>query len=212
MANTINRLRQTLSLSRAPSDSPSHRLRSIRMRVFVLSPGRSGSVTFAEACKHMTNFTTAHESRAADIGARRFEYADQHIEVDNRLTWMLGGLAAHEKPGDRYVWLRRDLKDVAASFLRRWTGTRRTGIIQAFAHAIIMQPDEWPEETRTDVARFYVESVEANIAEFVKDRNHVTTWLGSQDDFAEFWQWIGAEGDLTAALSTWATPHNLSTG
>lgn len=180
--------------------------------MFVLSPGRSGSMTFAEACKHMTNFTAAHESRAEQIGSRRFDYPNQHIEVDNRLTWLLGGLAANEKPGDRYVWLRRDVEAVAASFLRRWTGTRRAGIIEAFAHAIIMQPNEWPEEAKADLARFYVDSVEANIAEFVEDRECVNVWLGSHDDFERFWKWVGAEGDLTTALSTWATPHNLSAG
>jgi hypothetical protein len=180
------------------------------MRVFVLSPGRSGSMTFAEACKHMTNYTAAHESRSAEIGDRRFDYPNRHIEVDNRLTWLLGGLAANEKPTDRFVWLRRDLEAVASSFLRRWAGTRRAGIIEAFAHAIIMRPNDWPEEARADVARFYVETVEANIAEFLEDRDHMTVWLGSRDDFAGFWKWVGAEGDLTAALTTWATPHNPS--
>jgi hypothetical protein len=39
------------------------------------------------------------------------------------------------------VWLRRDPAAVADSFLRRWTGTYPAGIIEAFAHGIIMQPE-----------------------------------------------------------------------
>ena len=62
------------------------------MNVFVLTTGRSGSLTFAEACRHITNFSCGHETRVGLIGAERLAYPDQHIEVDNRLAWFTGRL------------------------------------------------------------------------------------------------------------------------
>lgn len=94
------------------------------MRVFVLTTGRSGSVTFARSCSHITNYSSAHESRAAEYGAARFDYADQHIEIDNRLSWFLGGLE-ERFPEARYVHLRRDPAADARSFAARWPCTLR---------------------------------------------------------------------------------------
>ena len=51
--------------------------------IFVLSPGRSGSKTFAEACKHLINYTSAHESRGGKIGEVDACHAeDQRGDVD----------------------------------------------------------------------------------------------------------------------------------
>jgi hypothetical protein len=176
------------------------------MRVFVLSPGRSGSATFTEACRHMTNYTAGHETRSDRVKAR-FDYPDNHIEVDNRLTWMLGGLGAASAPEDRFVWLRRDSRSVIASFLGRWEGSYRASIIKAFAHGIIQRRTDWDD--REAVVRFYVETVEANIAEFVKARDHMVVRLGTSD-FDTFWDWIDARGDRDAAVETWARVHNAS--
>lgn len=156
----------------------------------------------------MTNFTAAHESRAREVGPARFDYPDRHIEADNRLTWLLGGLAAHERRGDRYVWLQRPTSDVAASFLRRWEAPTRISIMEAFAHGIIMEHKDWPAERRAELVWFYIEMVEANIIEFITDRPHLTVQLGEPGSFRRFWQWIGANGDLEAALDTWALRHN----
>lgn len=86
------------------------------MNVFILNAGRSGSKTFARACDHITNFTSAHESRSGLLGEGHFAYPDNHIESDNRLAWLLGRL--DRKYGDRafYVHLTRDVGPVAASW------------------------------------------------------------------------------------------------
>jgi hypothetical protein len=60
------------------------------MNVFVLTTGRSGSLTFAEACRRITNYTTGHETRVGRVGPERLAYPDRHIEVDHRLAWFLG--------------------------------------------------------------------------------------------------------------------------
>lgn len=56
------------------------------MNVFVLNSGRCGSTTFIAACRHITNYSSGHESRATLIGEERLAYPTQHIEADNRLS------------------------------------------------------------------------------------------------------------------------------
>ena len=58
------------------------------MNVFVLCTGRCGSVTLYKICKHIQNFTSGHESRKK----LDFKYQENHIEIDNRLSWFLGRL------------------------------------------------------------------------------------------------------------------------
>ena len=71
--------------------------------------GRSGSVTFYNVCKHIKNYTTGHESRKnLDI-----IFPDNHIEIDNRLSWFLGTLNENFGNDAIYVHLRRNKYEVA---------------------------------------------------------------------------------------------------
>lgn len=182
------------------------------MNVFVLCTGRCGSMTFVEACGHVTNFTAGHETRAAKIGPARFAYPAGHIEVDNRLSWHLGGLgAAYDGSDVLYVHLRRDPEAVARSFLKRWDSGFRASIIRAFGHGIVQRAKEWPEHRRLDVCRHYVDTVTANIDEFLSGRPSLTVDLQTvEPDFAGFLDRIGAEGDRSAALAEWKVRHNAS--
>jgi len=65
--------------------------------VFVLCTGRCGSVSFAKACGHFTNYTAGHDTNRQP-GPARLDYSARHIEIDNRLAWFLGGL--DERYGD----------------------------------------------------------------------------------------------------------------
>ena len=38
-----------------------------------------------QACREITNYTAAHESRARRPGQDRFDYPDQHIEAEGNL-------------------------------------------------------------------------------------------------------------------------------
>ena len=49
------------------------------MNVFVLSSGRSGTVTFAAACKHIKGYSVGHEQNVYLTGKDRFSYPDNHI-------------------------------------------------------------------------------------------------------------------------------------
>jgi hypothetical protein len=65
------------------------------VNVFVLGRGRCGSTTFIRAYKHISNFTSGHETRARLLGEARLNYPDHHIEADNRLSWMRAGSTAN---------------------------------------------------------------------------------------------------------------------
>ena len=117
------------------------------MRVFVLGTGRCGTTTFARACAHIENFTSGHESNARFIGESRLEYPTDHIEADNRLSWMLGALGArYDGTEVLYVHLRRDPDEVARSFELRWESGFRASIIRAFAHGIVQRIEDWPAD------------------------------------------------------------------
>ena len=63
----------------------------------------------------MRNYTAGHESRATRIGSDRFAYPPNHIEVDNRLAWMLGRLEQSFGKDAFYVHLKRKPEAVARS-------------------------------------------------------------------------------------------------
>jgi hypothetical protein len=182
------------------------------MRVFVLGTGRCGTTTFIRACEHFDNYSAAHESRVRLIGGARFDYADQHVEADNRLSWMLGALAERfDRVDVLYVHLRRDRDEVVRSFARRWDAGHRTSIIKAFAHGIVMRPSDWAEADISSVCGHYVDVVTANIADFLRDRPSVEMWLHDIDTtFPDFAHRIGATGDLAAAVQELGTRHNAS--
>lgn len=191
-------------------------------------------MTFARASGYAENYTAAHESRTHLYGQARFDFPDNHIEADNRLAWLLGSLHEHQGADTRYVHLVRDEQATVESFVKRWTGdppepsgpsplararrrwqSRHPGssIVTSFAYGILIRGQPWGVEQREEIARFYVRSVNANIRHFLRDKPSMTVCLeNAEDDFVAFWHWIGALGDLKAALSEWSTPHNQSKG
>jgi predicted O-methyltransferase YrrM len=191
------------------------------MNVFVLSTGRCGSTTFARACRKITNYSSAHESKSASrlpepaTPYQTLLYPDNHIEVDNRLSWMLGTL--DKTYGDQafYVHLLRDRDEVAHSFLKRWEN-RGTNIINAYAWGPLTLPLDQVRSLSSDqrfgVARHYWDTVNDNIAQFLADKpNQITMWLHDiVPPFEDFWLRIGAEGDLEGALAEWQTAYNAS--
>ncbi|MCP4460367.1 MAG: hypothetical protein GY816_20445 [Cytophagales bacterium] len=62
------------------------------MRVFILSTGRCGFTTIFKACRHIENYTCGHESLSKNFGKKKFDYPENYIESDNRLSWHLGQL------------------------------------------------------------------------------------------------------------------------
>ncbi len=177
------------------------------MNVFVLTAGRTGSTTFARACEHITNYTAGHETRWDVLGPERLTYPDDHIEVDNRLSWLLGRLDAAYGDDAMYVRLVRNEADAAASHAMRI----EHGIMRAYREAIIWQVPEHVDPH--DVATDYLATVESNIALFLRDKHHVLRFRLEEaaTDFERFWRFIGAEGDYEAAVREFGVRHNAST-
>lgn len=180
--------------------------------IFVLCTGRCGSVTFATASSHLTNYTAGHETRASYILAPRFAYPANHIEADNRLAWLLGGLGRRfDDENVLYVHLQRDREAVARSYASRWDSSFKASMIRAFGHGIVMRKAEYSPRARIEVAQYYVDTVTANIQEFLRHRPSMNAQLETIDeDYANFLDRVGAEGDLDAARAEWHVRHNAS--
>lgn len=165
------------------------------MRVFVLCSGRCGSTTFARACSHITNFTSGHETQSGQY-AGRLTYPDQHIEVDNRLAWMLGPLG--DRYGDEpvYVHLQRNYEDVLDSYKRRTDSN--WGILPAFAHGVIQSPECGDYEQAT---RLMLDTIRSNITQFLSDKSKVIRVRieHPHEGLNRLWDLIGATGDRNAA-------------
>ncbi|MCW8923470.1 MAG: hypothetical protein OQK69_07555 [Gammaproteobacteria bacterium] len=176
------------------------------MNIFILNTGRCGSTTFIKACQHITNYSAAHESRATLIGEQRLAYPDNHIEADNRLSWILGRLDKTYGDDAFYVHLSRNRTKTAESFARR----NDFGIIRAYREGILMQ--EQQADSALELAQDYIDTVESNIALFLKDKTQTMEFSleNAEQDFKKFWQTINAEGDLEAALAEWQTAYNAS--
>ncbi len=177
------------------------------MNVFVLCTGRCGSTTFAKACSHIRNYNTSHESRCGFIGDERFDYPENHIEVDNRLAWLLGRLDNAYGDAAYYVHLKRRDQAVAKSFTRRYGG----GIIKAYrGGGILMGLAESTDPMR--VSLDYCQTVNDNITLFLKDKTKkmVFDLESYQRDFEKFWDETGAEGDVALALSEFSITYNAS--
>ncbi len=172
--------------------------------VFVLCTGRSGSLSFIKACKHITNYSSAHESRVSYLGEDRLNYPSYHIEADNRLSWLLGRLDEHYGNDAFYVHLLRDREATARSFTHRWE--YRTGIIKAYTEGILMMEKKKGLEYCLD----YYDTVNANIRLFLKDKSNVLTIHieNIKEKFPVFFDAIQAEGSLDKALTELDNHHN----
>jgi len=181
------------------------------MHIFVLGTGRCGSFSFIEACKYITNFTCGHETRSQKLGPARFDYPKNHIEADNRLSWHLGELEQKFPEQVFYVHLKRDRDKTAKSFSKRFF--KKKSMVDAYAGGIKMNPPEMlSKEEQLQVCYDYVDTVTANIDEFLKHQpQHITIQLENiKEDFEKFWNAIQAEGDLQAALNSFNQRHNTA--
>ena len=171
------------------------------MRVFVLSPQRCGSVTFSAACRHITNYTSAHESRTE----LEMQYPENHIEIDNRLAWFLGRLEKNYGDNPKYIYLRRDSEKVANSCLNRYN----KGIMRGYHKRILLFK---PDATKLEICMDYVNTVNSNIEMFIKNKTQVMEVRveNFEEDFKKFWKYIEAKGDLEKALEELNKMHNPS--
>ncbi|MCX8570590.1 MULTISPECIES: hypothetical protein [Hyphomicrobiales] len=175
------------------------------MNVFVLCTGRCGSTTFAKACGHIDNFTSGHETRSRLVGADRLAYPVRHIEADNRLSWLLGRLEKKYGDNAHYVHLTRDPDAVAESFALR----SAHGIMKGYRDAILMEAGN---AAPISIARDMIDTVTCNIEAFLRNKTSSmqVRLETSGEDFARFWDWIGATGNWEGAAAEWSVRHNAT--
>lgn len=175
------------------------------LNVFVLCTGRCGSTTFTRAASHIRNYTAAHECRVQHLGDERLSYPPNHIEVDNRLAWMLGRLEESFGKDAFYVHLRRNPEAVARSYDQRWG--LRFGIVTAYRNGILSGAEG---AAPYDVCVDMIQTVDANISAFLADKPRKMDFdlETAQRDWVTFWNAIEAEGDFDASMTEWRVPHN----
>jgi len=166
-------------------------------------------MTFAAACQHLTSHTSAHESCTHLIGPARFDFPANHIEIDNRLAWLLGRLDAHWGDRAAYVHLTRDPEEVAQSFTQR----AHQGIIKGYRESVLARALNLSRDTPLiDFCRDYVDTVTTNIQFFLRDKPHklAMSLETLPADFDRFLEWSEAKGDTNAARAELAIAHNAT--
>jgi hypothetical protein len=178
------------------------------VRVFILGTGRCGTTTVAEAFKHADNYSSGHETKS-DGFYDPLEYPDWHIESDSRLVWFLGELDK-AYPDALYIHLIRDRETFVASIVARGSDIQYgpRSILRAFGASVLQQGERFLEHPDM-VARRLWHVVNTNVEVFLRDKQHTTVWLHELTDrFSEIWEFVGAEGDLDAALAETRKRHN----
>ena len=175
------------------------------MNIFVLSTGRCGSMTLDKFCKHITNYTSAHESR----NNLDFKYSPNHIEIDNRLSWFLGRLDKIYGDEAFYVHLKRDDLKVAKSYQNRFYYKR--GIALGYKYNLLSTK---ARNTQSDfnIMVDYCKTVNANISLFLKDKSNfcIIETENFKDGAVKFWDLINAQGNLESALKEFDIKYNPS--
>jgi len=181
------------------------------MNIFILNTGRCGSTTIIRACQHIENYTSLHESRSSMLADERLNYAENHIEADNRLLWFLGQLDAKYGDDAFYVHLKREREATVVSYNRRWNSD--ITIVKGFGESILIRKAEKLSDLeKLQISSDYYDTANSNIEFFLKDktRKMEMNLETLEADFTVFWKRIGAKGDLRAALNALNKKHNSS--
>ena len=179
--------------------------------IFILCTGRSGSVSFIKACKHITNFTCGHETKSHLLGKERFEFPDQHIEADNRLIWDLGRLEKCYGDKAMFIYLKRDSTKVAKSFTKRTYYPN--SMFKAYCDGIKKTPTEKLNRQQLEqISVDFVDNMTTTIENFINKQKHtlVIDIDHIENDFKTFWDFIEAKGNLQYALNSFKNKHNAS--
>lgn len=175
------------------------------MNVFVLCTGRCGSVTFAKACSHLSNYTASHEANRDKLGKARFAFPDNHIAVDPRFSYCIGRLDRYHGRNAFYVHLTRDPEAVINSYIVKANRNKGAAFV---SHCRMMSAREF---ILGDMVRDMVDNMLSNITLFLKDKDYMTIDIDTAAQaFPSFCQRIGAEGDVSAAIREFSVHYNAT--
>lgn len=170
------------------------------MRIFVTGTGRCGSVSFHEACKFITNYTTAHETESSTL-----EYPDNHIEVNPQFRKCIGRIQ-NKYPDSKWVHLIRSEAYCVPSLASLDGGEIMRGYYQL--HKSIIQNDS-PLVIASEFWKAENEIIACQLMCRVPHKQRRTIHLENiNNTWNMFWDWIGAEGNFEESLNSWKTPHN----
>lgn len=172
--------------------------------IFVLNTGRCGSKTFSKACKHIKNYTSAHESRI-NIVRNKFHYSKYHIEIDNRLSWFLYFLDQYNSKKTFFVHLFRNEQDVINSFVQRKGGHK--SLLNNFIKGICYQKDT--NQNRQIFAKRMIKTIKYNINNFLVDKNYMNIQIEKGvEQFPKFCKIINASVDIEKATNEFKKFYN----
>lgn len=137
------------------------------MNVFLLSPGRTGTLTLSRAFGILDGYSSGHESRANLLGDERIAYPMNHVECDGRLSWFLPRLTKQFGDQGVFVIVRRDQEAIARSYDQRW---HQIFMMKAYSQGILLRD---LKDNSTDVCRDYVHNVYEHLEYFSEGWQHV---------------------------------------
>ena len=171
------------------------------MRVFVTGIGRCGTVSFKEACSHITNYSSAHETVNPKL-----VYPDNHIEVNPHMRQCIREVAK-KYPNEKWIHLIRNKTDNVRSLSVLDDGVIMTCYWVLRGSTI--------GETPIDIAETYYRDennlIRDQLKLYVPPENTMILYLDMIQNFwKSFWEFIGAEGDFQSSIQSWDTPHNTT--
>ena len=172
------------------------------MRVLITGTGRCGTTTCFHAASCISNYTVGQESIFGTSRSALLRFSGGHIEISPPLHIAVAALKA------RYqdlclVHLVREREACARSVARLRNGDGGH-VIDVWARSYC----GWNDEQRLDVARYYVDCVNATIA-----ANHPDVTIHLERPLAPWerlWRMIGARGNLPESLDQWNHHRNTA--
>lgn len=170
------------------------------MRIFVIGTGRCGTVTFSKACEHITNYTSGHETTTHGKEGNGFNFPDNHIEIDPRLSQFMP-ILIDKYPDALFIHLRRNKKDCVNSLSKR----------QSLALYNQFHLGSGITDYNKTASIYYDNTVSLVNHLLGRTKHRMIIELESVElGFKRFWQQIKAKGNLGKSLKELKIRYNAS--
>jgi len=178
------------------------------VRVFVVSTPRSGTSTFYQACRYITNYTTSHE-RKMPVGKRNAAIMPERKSVEcNNFR-------------DNHIYVDHTLYPIMATLIEQYEDSLWVHLIRKKKDCVKSLTDQLPKElvrieklyfwqyTPKETAEAYWLHTNKNISRILRGEDYLQIPMEwAQDCWEFFWKTIGAEGDFEASKSVWDRKYN----
>ena len=165
------------------------------MNIFIVGTGRCGTVTMSKACKHISNFTSNHETHK---GATDFIYPDNHIEIDGALCHFIPTIK-EKYPDAKWIHLWRDPEPTIVSLSKRPS--------LQFYSRFHFRVDK---QNQRKLAEMYYYNTIGLVDSMLPDALKVNLSDIKTGGWKKVWDYIGAEGNYDTALLEFNKKYNKS--